>query len=778
MLRIVPGFVIGILLLSSLTALPDLRYVFLALPLLAGAVLWPRLRFLMVIPIGFLWALLQAQQLNNHELPKALEGQNLVVNGTVTEVTNSRTQDAAFIFEVDAWEAPSGGMPEKIQLNWYRSAPVIYAGDRWQLTVRLKRPHGFMNQGSNDREKYLFHRGIQATGYVRDSKPHEIENNQLLGRAFFNVNRSRQKLAQHIQAALPDSEVLGPLLALTIGQRDQMTSAQWRTLQNTGTSHLMAISGLHIGLVSGLVFLLVRVLWGRSARLATRVPALKAAAAAALLSGIGYAAMSGFSLPAQRASIMVAMFSFAVLIDRKLPAAHVLALALLLILLLDPFAVLSAGLWMSFVAVAVLLSVVQRPASDDARWGKTVGKYTQWFKVQFVLLLGLLPLSIWYFQQSALVAPLVNLLAIPVVGFLVVPLLLCGSLLLPLLPSLAKIFLGMGEWLLEMCFRLLETVGELPSLVLVLPKPEFIVLLLAGMGLLIFLMPRFRGAGVLAAILLLPLLLNRPVAVAEGDFRVDVLDVGQGSAYVVQTAGHVMVFDAGPRFNEEYDAGAAIVVPFLRSRGIKRLDKMVISHADNDHIGGMQSILEAFDVTELSLPDPNAVAAFDSNACIADAHWQWDGVEFTVLNPPSGFMHAGKNRNNGSCVLLVAGANGRMLFTADIEKGSERILEKWAAAAKANSLQAQVMTVPHHGSRTSSTETFIAAVAPQIAIVSAGYKNSFGHPKPDIVARYQSRSAEVLETTQTGMLTLYFHHDGSIETTRYREQQRRYWHKN
>ena len=764
MQRVALCFVIGILLLTVLVDLPDERLAILSLPIAAAALIWRKYFWLAVLPLGFLWALFQAHQLNEYELADHLQGENLVISGRVVDVPERRQDDVTFLFKLKPASIAGQRLPSSVRLSWYRSAPPIYAGDHWQLTVRLKRPHGFMNQGGSDREKFLFHNGIQATGYVRDAKPIEVEGNQLLGRSKLSLNRSRQNLARKINAALPDSQVLGPLLALTLGQRDQMTRDQWQVLQNTGTSHLMAISGLHIGLISGLLFWLVRRLWGRSEFLSVRLPAQKAAACAAVLAALAYAAMSGFSLPAQRASIMVATFSLAFLLDRKLAPSYVLAAALILVLLIDPFAVQSAGLWMSFTAVAVLFAVIERNGS-----GK---KTLVWLKVQWLLLLGLLPLSIWYFQQASMLAPLINLVAIPVVGFVVVPLLLVGALFLSFIPSLGKFLLNAGDYVLEHCFSILAVMGESPSVLLALPQPTLSVLLLAITGVALLLAPRLKFVKFVGVVLLLPLFLNRPPGVNEGEFRVDILDVGQGSAYSIQTAHHVMMFDAGPRYAEDFDAGAAIVVPFLRSRGIRALDQVLVSHADDDHIGGLKSILESVVVAEVLMPDPNAFPEHASKACVDGLSWRWDGVEFTVLNPPADFHHDKKNRNNGSCVLIVAGANASMFFTADIEKGAER-----AILGKNMSLRAQVMTVPHHGSRTSSSRAFIARVSPEVAIVSAGYRNSFGHPKEDVVERYRAQSIEVLETTKTGMLTLHFHKNGRIETQQYRQRKRRYWHR-
>ena len=764
MQRFVLCFVTGVLLLTVLVKLPDQRIYFLCVPFIFFVWFKRSWLWLLGIPAGFLFAFYHADQLSQFELPHALQGENLVVVGQVVNVPQQRDGGLSFTLKLHSWQSDSVTKPDKIQLNWYRGAPQIVAGDIWQLTVRLKRPHGRLNLGGSDREKYLFHQSVQATGYVRDSKPHEIESNRRLGAKRFSLNRVRQFLAGEIMSVLPESTVSGPVLALTFGLRDQMSQEQWQVFQATGTTHLMAISGLHVGLVSGLLFWLCRRLWSSSESLCLRFPAAKAAAVAALLGAMLYAAMSGMAVPAQRAALMVGIVAIAVIFDRKLFSGYLLSLAMLLILLLDPFAVLSAGFWLSFAAVAALLFVLQKNKSEKIGW--------QWLQIQMLLLLALLPLSIWFFQQSSLIAPLINLIAVPVTGLVVVPLLLAGTLFLPIIPVLAKPVLQMGEWVLSVMVRLFEISADTINTMITLPKPDLWVLLFAVMGIMVLLAPRLYLSKVAGAILLLPLFFNRPPGVPGNEFRVDVLDVGQGSAYVIQTSQHVMVFDPGPRYAETYEAGTSIVTPFLRARGINSLDALIVSHADKDHIGGLQGVLDNFSIERIMLPDPAALAEFDAIACQQDLQWVWDGISFTILSPQVDFIHHESNRNDGSCVLLVKSNTSSMLFTADIEQGSERVL-----ARNYPVLAADVMTVPHHGSKTSSSEALLNLIKPDLAIVSAGYRNSFGHPKPQVIERYFRNNIDVLETTKTGMLTIHFRGDGTIETLPYRKQHRRYWHR-
>lgn len=758
-------FVTGVLLLTVLVKLPDQRLVLLVIPCALLSWYLRQWWWLLGLPFGFFFALFHAHQLNQYQLPHELQGENIVVTGEVIDVPRNNDGALSFKLHLHSWDHATQTRPDNIQLSWYRGAPEIVAGDRWQLTVRLKRPHGSMNLGGSDREKFLFHQGVQATGYVRDTKPEEIDNNLKLGQKKLSLNRLRQQLADKLLDALPESDVKGPVLALTLGMRDQMTRQQWDTFRATGTSHLMAISGLHVGLVSGLLFWLCRRLWSRSERLCLLFPAPKAAAVAGLVGAIIYAAMSGMAVPAQRACLMVSVVAIAVIFDRKLFPGYLLAAAMLIILLLDCFAVLSAGFWMSFAAVAALLFVLQKNKTEKLSW--------QWLQIQGLLLFALLPLSIWFFQQSSIIAPVVNVVAVPFTGLLVVPLLLVGSLLLPIIPPLAKLLLRSGDWLLHQLVKLLELSANSTDVMMTLPKPDLPVLLLAMLGVIVLLAPRLHLSKVAGVILILPLLFNRPEGVPVDEFRVDVLDVGQGSAYVIQTHEHTMLFDPGPRYADDYEAGTSIVTPFLYARGIRELDTLMVSHADDDHVGGLQGVLDNFKVQRLLLPDPSAVDVLDALACHKDQSWQWDGVTFIVMNPPAKFLHHDKNRNNGSCVLLVKAANASMLFTADIEKGAERMLVNNYPA-----LAADVMTVPHHGSKTSSTQLLLDQVQPTLAIVSAGYRNSFGHPKPEVMERYASNNIDVQETTKTGMLTLHFRVDGTIETSQYRKNHQRYWHRN
>jgi competence protein ComEC len=509
------------------------------------------------------------------------------------------------------------------------------------------------------------------------------------------------------------------------------------------------------------VFWLVAVVWKRFAKLCLRLPAPKAAAMAAGIAALVYAAMAGFAIPTQRALIMLAVIIVTLLLGRPVRGTTTLSLALLLVLLFDPFAVLAPGFWLSFFAVAVIFWMTG--------FRSQLPKWQQWGLLQAVLSLTLLPVTIWFFQRASLIAPLTNFLAVPLVGFLIVPLALSGALLLPLFPAIGTGLLMLVAYLLEGLMKLLKLAAGLPLSQLSLPQPAPIILLLAVAGVGILLLPRGLPGRYLGALLLLPLLLNSPVRPETGAFRVTVLDVGQGLSIVVQTAEHSLLFDAGARFSSNFNAGDAVVLPFLRHEGVSHLDRFVVSHADNDHRGGMEAVLAAVSVDQLLTSDQSLATEHDGQLCQAGQRWIWDNVEFSVLHPQPDLQ---ASKNDAACVIRIANDSGSFLLTADIEKKAEQILLQQIP----ETLVSTVMLVPHHGSKTSSTLAFVQAVAPRLALLSVGYLNSFGFPRPEIVERYRKQGIELLDTATSGALIVDFPRTGDFRLEAYRWHHSHFWH--
>lgn len=723
--------------------------------------------------IGFLWAWFRASLLLSNGLPVEFEGQDILVEGIVSELPQVDERGIRFVFEVEKalprtlHKSLDKNMPVlelgRIRLSWYGRQQTIIPGERWRFMVRLKRPWGMMNPGSFDYEAWLFQRGIRATGYVRSSKGTNTENNIRLADSpwSYPVQKLRDSLRGRLAQTLEDNPFRGIITALALGDRQAMTARQWEVFIATGTNHLMAISGLHIGLVAALAYLVMRWLWVFAGSFALTVPAPKAGAFAALLAAVVYAALAGFSIPTQRALVMIAVAMGAVLLQRHVLPRQGLALALLLVLLLDPLAVLAPGFWLSFAAVAVILYGMSGRLSPRGLWWR-------WGRVQWLVAIGLLPFMLLLFGRVAPLSPLANIIAVPWMGFLVVPLTLLGTLLLPLAEPLASLLLNSATWLVECLWPLLEGLAD-ASPGLQFPAPPLWTVLPGLVGMAWLLAPRgwpVRGLGIIG---LLPMLLNNPVKPDVGEIWLTLLDVGQGLATVVQTTNHVLVYDTGPRFSASFDTGKAVVAPYLQHKGLGRIDTLVISHGDNDHIGGAQSLSRALPVEEILTSVSGKVHWQQSTPCQRGQQWRWDGVDFEVLHPPSHYRQRG---NDGSCVIRVSNQAGDLLLTGDIEALSELEL----IVQEGDALQARVLIAPHHGSKTSSTESFIAAVAPEYVLIPVGYRNRYNLPNATVVSRYQNVASTLLDTASHGAISMVLANGQELSPSGYRSFARRYWH--
>ncbi|MFQ5546021.1 MAG: DNA internalization-related competence protein ComEC/Rec2 [Acidiferrobacterales bacterium] len=624
------------------------------------------------------------------------------------------------------------------------------------MTVRLKRPHGFQNPGGFDYEGYLFQQRIRATGYVRSHKPAEL----LPARSpLYMVGRLRQRLGNRVRHLLGDSPFTGIVVALANGDRRGITNAQWDTLRRTGTNHLIAISGLHIGLVAGFVFFLVRSLWALPGFPVLRWPAPKVAAVAGMVAAVIYAALAGFSIPTQRAMVMLAVAMGAVLLQRRVLPTRLLAVALFLVLVHDPVAVMGAGFWLSFAAVAVIVVFIHGRSGEHSDW-RRLG-YLQW-----AIAIGLLPLMLTFFQQVSLVGPAANLFAVPVFGLLIVPLTLFGAIVSGFLAdSVAGAVLQLAAWTLEMVWTVLDYLAGFEHSLWVQPGPSGWALVCGLVGIALLLAPRGWPARWLGVVWLLPMLLVRPPAPAAGEVWLSLLDVGQGLSAVVRTREHTLVYDSGPRFSARFDAGRSVVVPYLYNRGVARIDTLIISHGDNDHIGGARSVREALPVNRVLSSVPDKLS--NARLCALGQAWRWDDVDFVMLHPPDDNTFRG---NNACCVLMIRGEYGNIVLPGDIEALAELALVE----REGTRLAADVLVVPHHGSKTSSTTAFLEAVQPKVALFPVGYRNRFHHPHAGVKARYVKRGVELYGSPTHGAVEIQLGPEG-IKKSSYRARNKRYW---
>lgn len=779
MRRIALGFLIGAAGLQQLTALPDMVWsVGLLLVLLLAAVLLRGRGLLsLAVGIGFFWASIVAHYLLAGALPTELEGQDVVVEGFVASLPEQKGRRLRFQFEPQSlhWQNEPQAVPGKLLLSWYPrkgyKIPTLHVGERWRLQVRLKRPHGFSNPGGFDYEAWLFQQGIRAKGYVRLVKTTDAPRlNQKLNQRLapagsrYRVDQLRETLRRQILSKLDNHPLRGIVLALAIGDRQQITPAQWEVLTRTGTNHLVAISGLHVGLVAGFAFFLMRRLWRCSARAVTYWPANKAGAVAALLAATVYAALAGFSVPTQRALIMVTVVMLAVIVQRHTRPSSLLALALLLVLTIDPLAVMTAGLWLSFAAVAVILYGMSGRLAMRSLWWR-------WGRVQWLVAVGLFPALLLLFQQASLAAPLANLLAVPWVSLLTVPLTLLGSIALAISPALGEWLLGLSTLSLDALWYWLVWLAQWDLAAWQQMSPPLWAMPVALIGIVWLLAPRgvpTRWVGVAG---LLPLLFISPALIPEGQARFTLLDVGQGLAAVVQTRNHVLVFDAGPRFSSGFNTGEAVIAPYLRVQGRWQIDTLLVSHGDNDHIGGVAGLRADMPVGQVLSSVPQQIDG--AEPCLAGQHWQWDGVDFLILNPGERVYVGGREDNNRSCVLRVQAGRHSVLLSGDIERAAESMLAK----SLGRKLASDVLVVPHHGSRTSSSLEFLDAVSPTLALFPVGYRNRYGFPKAQIVRRYAERQVRLFDTAQHGAIELQLGSEAGLAAVRtYRQQSARYWH--
>ncbi|MFQ5469405.1 MAG: DNA internalization-related competence protein ComEC/Rec2 [Gammaproteobacteria bacterium] len=756
------SFLAGILVFQQLTSLPDSNWALLLLVIIPLAYKLKRIRLFLVFFCGILWALLHAnQQLGNILLPE-MEGKDVVIEGFISSIPVKREHGIRFRLDVDTLffgnEAQENA-PKTVLLSWYGYTPALSAGDRWRFLVKLKRPHGFMNPGGFDYEAWLFRQGIGATGYIKKSETNALISSD---NASYPLQRLRQHLLNRIISATTGSAHQGIISAIAVGERQTMTDEQWHVLTTTGTNHLVAISGLHIGLIAGLLFFLTRYLWSISSYLTLRIPAAKAAAVAAIAGALVYAALAGFSVPTERALIMVVIVMLGVLRQRSVSISHTLSLAMLLVLIFDPLSVMSSGFWLSFCAVAIITIGMNHSLQTKGLWWK-------WGRIHLLIFVGLTPVLLFFFQQLPLLSPFANFIAVPWVSFIVVPVILSATLIINLAAGVGDTLFTLADLTLSWIWYFMVWLSDLDLGKWTQHSPVAWTLLPAIVGTLLLISPRGLPVRWLGLIWLLPVFLVLPAKPEHGDVWFTLLDVGQGLSAVAQTKDHTLVYDTGPRFSENFDSGEAVVVPFLRQYGITTVDVLMIGHGDSDHMGGAESVNASLDIKRVISSEPEKITWMDSELCHKGESWHWNGVSFEVLHPSPERPYKG---NNGSCVLKITNAEGAVLLTGDIEKGAEKYL-----SGTNNHLAADILVVPHHGSKTSSTERFIDAVGPDYALMPVGYRNRFNFPKPEIAERYQQRDIALFNTAEHGAVIFRLDSDGLVEPpTLYRDIAKRYWH--
>ncbi len=753
------GLLLGVILAQVLAHLPPL-WVDVSLAAVAVVMVWrrPRLRWCAAVLIGFAWGALRADWMLGARLPHDLEGQDLRVVGVVRDLPRRGDDATQFDFDVDQArvDGQSVALQGHVRLSWYGQAPVLEPCARWQFIVRLKRPRGLVNLGVYDFERHALEAGINAVGYVRDDP-----ENRALDRPGFCIDAWRQHLSQGIAKELGVTKVTALLRALAVGDQHDLTEHDWHVLRATGVGHLIAISGMHIGMLAGFGVLLMRLFWRLRPRWVTRCPAPMLEAPFGFLCALVYSALAGFGLPTDRTLMMIGVVVAAVLLRRAMAPSQGLTLALVALLLVDPLAVLNAGFWLSFVGVAWLIFCLDRGEHAARWWRELIG-------AQMVMSIGLLPLTIWFFASSSLVAPVANLIAVPWISFVVVPLIIAGCLLMTLAPVLGSPLIKAAAFAMQGQWWLLEQQSAWPGAQWYLPEPTVFGFALALLGAIWLLLPRGVPGRALGAVLFLPLLLPDLPTLAKGEFEAVVVDVGQGLSVVLRTRDHVLVYDTGARYPNGFDLGEAAVVPTLRAMNISHLDRLMVSHGDNDHSGGAQSLVAAYppDISQSGEPQRMKVPM---QPCQAGESWVWNDVTFRVVHPPADLPD---RANDNSCVLSVRTGDNELILPGD----SSSLVEPAIAQALLPVATHVTLLVPHHGSKTSSSAAFLESLHPELAIVSAGYRSRYGHPHPTVVDRYKKAGVPLINTAESGFVRMQFSKDSAVAVkTQGRLDRHPYW---
>jgi competence protein ComEC len=754
---------------------------------LVAAWRWPRAAALALVGAALLGygatggraALRLAQQ-----LPPEIEGRDLVVTGVVASLPQRGSLGVRFRFEVESALADGAPvtLPPRIAVGWYTGVHedavgtlppyALRAGERWRFTLRLRRPHGNLNPHGFDYELLLFEQGVRATATVRPAPA-----TRLAAAAGQPVERLRQDVRDAIERTVADQRAAGVLAALAVGDQGAIARDDWDLFRNTGVAHLMSISGLHVTMFAWLAGALVGAAWRRSAWSMLWLPAPLAARWGGLALAGAYAVLAGFGVPAQRTLLMLATVVLLPGLGARWPWPLALLAAATVVTAFDPWAMLQPGFWLSFVAVGLLMASTPAHRGGAVAAGRT--RLAAWLhqawallrgglRTQVVATLGLAPLTLVFFQQISFVGFIANLVAIPLVTLVVTPLALLGG-------AVAAAW-TLAAWLVQRLALVLESLAGWPGAVWTAAAVPTWAQWAALAGGAVAVLPLPWRLRALALLPVLPLLWPVPDRPPPGRFELLAVDVGQGTAVLVRTRTRLLVVDAGPQYGPDSDAGQRLLLPLLRARGERRIDLLLLSHRDTDHVGGAAALLRALPVAALSssldADHPLRAAGAPHRACEAGQRWDWDGVRFELLHPPPGEAPPDTRSNARSCVLRVEGEGGSALLTGDIEREQElALVDRFGDA-----LRADVLVVPHHGSRTSSTAPFLDAVRPAVAVIQAGYRNRFGHPAADVVARYRERGTVLHVSPGCGAWRWDGIDGAAPQGVCQRDAARRYWH--
>lgn len=716
------------------------HHLFLILSLILLWCIKPRYLVIFSFTLGFLLAFSHQWWIDDVNMPTLEVISDARIEGTVVSIPVQTPYKTQFTFALTTLNHQP--VKSLVQLAWYHHhPPSISMGQQWHFVAKLKKPRNFNNPGGFDYVQSLATRHIYWTGYIHE------ESAKLLNTAssYFQGINIREQLGNRLYELGKDTSSIGIIEALTLNLTHHMTPDQWDLFRRTGTIHLFGISGEHIALISGFIFLIVKWLWSRSARLCLSIPAVRAAGLLSLLAAIFYAMLAGFAPPVQRALIGWFFYTFRYLGTRYSSIWQTWRYALVAILCIEPHVVFMQGFYFSFLAVVCLI-ITQQCYRLQGFKGKLA--------LQASCLIGLLPLTLYWYAYGSMNGFLANLIAIPMVGFLIVPLALITMLLCSW--SIAMVLIIPLSWLIELLLTFLRWVDQLAWLNIEwsIHSIELAVVLMLSV-LLLAIMP-LAPIRWLSALWILLFFLPRQPEVAQGEALVRVLDVGQGLAVAVHTQHHILLYDTGDAFFHGSDLGAMVILPYYKALSIKSIDTIVISHPDKDHQGGLLSIEKQMPVQELLVNDPKYYRR--GKSCHHYPAWQWDGVSFHFFPTHKKY----KDKNNASCVLKIQTHAGSILLTGDIEQIAEDALVR----AYGEHLKSDAILLPHHGSKTSSSYRFILEVAPQFAIASLGFDNRFHFPHGKTLSTLKTLGIPLFRTDQCGMIEVNLPKQGQMKKPR------------
>lgn len=773
MISFILAFLTGDLWLQTFSHLPSTMTLFyLSLLSVISSLLLKKYYQFSYIPFaflcGFLYSVWYAHSILSWTIKHEHEGKPLQITGIITSIPITGKYGTQFEFYVEKMKyLNSITYPNStIKLTWpdplqttSTDMSKLKMGDTWQLLIRLKRIHGTQNPSAFDYEAWAFQKGIRATGSVINHS-----YNKMISHPVFSslIHKLRRQLYEKIILYSPHTQTSPWLMGLIMGERRGISQENWQVLRNTGTNHLMVIGGLHIGILAAFTHFIISWLWRRIPNGVFIAPAQYVGTCAALFIAIIYSSLSGFSIPTQRASIMLTVFSIAILSNRKIKAWNAWSLALFCVLLFNPMSVLIESFWLSFGTIALIIYGMSHRLFPSGIWWK-------WGRVQWIIGIGLIPLTLMLFQECSLVSFIANTIAIPWLGFTILPLCFLSAVFLTIYPAIGGLLLLLADKSLSGLWLFLSWISHFHFSSLKIIVPNIFIFLILMLGFILMLLPAGVPGRWLGFIWILPVLLYKPVKPQTGEYWLTLLDVGQGLSAVIQTKSHILVYDAGPKFDASIDMGESIVIPYLRTMNTKKLDMLMISHADNDHIGGAPAILQAFPQTHVKTSAPEHIHSPRVSNCKSGEEWVWDDVHFTLLYPMETWVNS---RNDNSCVLLIDNGHHKTLLTGDIEKYAETTLLTYLP----EKLKTDIIIAPHHGSKTSGSPKFISAVNPEIVLYATGYRNRYHFPHQSVITAYDNIHAKSFNTVDTGSIQFKMTKEKEISSPDcYRFNHKKYW---